>query len=273
VVLVSGQKVPFDIDLAGVDPVETTIKFLVDMTDTGTDPYIYYINFSERIDELTMELDFEDAYTGMLKWVTLSGGEFWLDGAGVLHVAYRRGSDKSDRVILKNSKTGDYPEVEPNIKVVSRDPDWAPFANAIKVIGAEGAPRIEAEIKDQPSIDEHGEHWYCHRDPDIQTVQMAETVGAIQLVLRNTVIDRIRAVILDEYDPTDISIGDNVWVVAEFGDDVATKLNASMRVVSLTRSWGPDGEQVSLELINLISASEYWAHLVTIADLTRWVTA
>jgi len=268
-----GQKVTFDMDIASGNTAETSIKIRADMTDLGTDPYIEEISVSEKVDEVTFELDFEDVYTGMLKWAALSGAEFWLDSADVLHVAYARGSDKSDRVILKNGKTGDYPEVEPNIKVVSRDPDWAPFANAIKVIGAAGPPRIETEVKDQPSIDEHGEHWYCHRDPDIQTVQMAETVGAIQLALRNTVIDRIRAAILDEYDPTDISIGDNVWVVAEFGDDVATKLNASMRVVSLTRSWGPDGEQVSLELINLISASEYWAHLVTIADLTRWVTA
>jgi len=268
-----GQKVTFDMDIASGNTAEEDIKIRADMTDSVTDPYVDEISFSEKIDSVTMELDFEDVYTGMLKWVALSGAEFWLDSSDELQVAYTRGSDKSNLVFLKNSKTSDYPAIEPNIKVISRNPDWAPFANAIKVIGAEGPPRVEAEVTDQPSIDEHGEHWYCHRDPDIQTTQMAETVGAIQLARRNTVIDRIRAVILDEYDPTDIEIGDNVWVVAEFGDDVATKLNASMRVVSLNRSWGPDGEQVSLELINLISASEYWAHLVTIADLTRWVTA
>jgi len=268
-----GQKVAFDIDIASGGTAETSIKILVDFTDTGEDPYVSEISVSENIDEVTFELDFEDVYTGMKKWAALAGAEFWIDSAGVLHVAYARGSDKSNLVVLKNSKTSDYPEIEPNIKVVSRNPDWAPYANAIYVIGAAGTPRIEADVKNQPSIDVYGEHWYCHRDPDIQSVPMAYTVGAIELARRNTVIDRIRAVILDEYDPKDIEIGDVVWVVAEFGDDVATKLNAAMRVVSLNRSWGTGGEQVSLELINLIAATEYWAHLVTVSDLTRWVTA
>lgn len=268
-----GQQPTFDMDIASGGTVETSIKIRVDFTDTGDDPYVSEISVSEKIDEVTFETDFEDTYTGMKKWVRLSGAEFWLDKNDVLHVAYARGSDKSDRIILKNSKTSDYPDVEPNIKVVARNPDWAPYANVIYVIGAEGPPRIEVEVRDQPGIDEHGEHWYCHRDPDIQTTAMAQTVGAIELARRSVVIDRIRAVILDEYDPKDIEIGDWVWVVAEFGEDVRTKLNSSMRVVSLNRSWGPSGEQVTLDLINLISASEYWTHLTTISDLTRWVTA
>ena len=268
-----GQQPTFDIDIATGGTTQTSIKILVEFTYVAVDPYVSEISVSEKIDEVTLELDFEDVYTGMKKWAALAGAEFWLDSSDVLHVALARGSDKSNRVFLKNSKTSDLPALEPNIKVVSRNPDWAPYANAIYVIGAAGPPRIEAEVKDQPSIDVYGEHWYCHRDPDIQTVAMAITVGSIELTRRNTVIDRIGVVILDEYDPKDIEIGDVVWVVAEFGDDVATKLNSAMRVVSLNRSWGTGGEQVSLELINLIAATEYWGHLVTISDLTRWVTA
>ena len=268
-----GQHVPFDIDAATGGTAETDIKIRVDLTDTGVDPYVFFLAVSEVIDEITLDLDYEDVYTAMRKWIALSGGEIWLDKNDVLHVAATRGSDKSDRIILKNSKTSDYPDVEPNIMVVSRDPDWAPYANAIVVLGAgTGDDRIEAEVRDQPAIDEWGEHWYCHRDPDLQTVGTAYTAGVLELARRSVVMDRITAVILDEYDPGDIGIGDTVRVVAEFGDDVATKLDADMRVVSMTRSWDVGGEHVTLELINLVLASEYWRYLTSISDLMRWIT-
>ena len=268
-----GQHVPFDIDAATDGTAETEIKIRVDLTDTGVDPYVFFLAVSEVIDEVTLDLDYEDVYTALRKWIALSGGEIWLDSGDVLHVAATRGSDKSDRVILKNSKTSDYPEVEPNIMVVSRDPDWAPYANAIQVIGAgTGDDRVEATVRDQAAIDEWGEHWYPHRNPDIQTVGAAYTVGTIELARRSVVIDRIIAIILDEYDPGDIGIGDTVHVVAEFGDNVATKLDADMRVVSLSRSWDAGGEHVTLELINLVLASEYWRYLTSISDLMRWIT-
>ena len=275
VVLASGQGVPFDIDVAGVDPSETTIKFLVDMTDTGTDPYVWEIDFSERVDEVTMDVDHEDCYTALRKWSSLSGGDVWIekdDGTYTVHVAETRGSDKSAQVVLKNAKTGLYPDVLPNIKVVDKLDDWESYRNKVYMIGSgTGGARVEVEVFNQPEVDLYGSHWLCFRDQDLATDAMARTRAAEILTNRGTVVRRLNVEFLDTYDAGVIEIGDTVTVAAEFGDDDATKINEAMRIISLTRTWDT-GEHVSAQLVSEVKASELYSHLVKVSDLERWIT-
>lgn len=276
VVLVSGQTVDFDMDFAGVDPSETTIKIQADLTDTGTDPFITEIDVSERIDEVTLDLDFEETFTSMRKWASLSGGEFWMtkdNGTFTLHVAATRGSDKSATVVLKNAKTALFPDVEPNIRIAGRNPDWSSYVNSIKLIGAGTIPnRVEVEVINQDGIDEFGVHQGVIRDIDVETDAMGQTRAAIELDKRGVVVERINIDFLDEYDPTDIEIGDTVQVVVEFGDDAGTKINSALRIIKLIRRWSASGERVEAELINLLQASQFIDHLEKVSNLERWIT-
>lgn len=273
--IITGQSVPFDLDYAGVDASETTIKLYVTMTDTGTDPYVSEIDVSERIDEVTLDLDHEDCYTGMRKWATLSGGDFWVEeAAGVftVHVATTRGSDKSAVVTLKNAKTGLYPDVVPNIKVVDHTYDWESYANKIYMIGSgTGGSRVEVEVYNEPGVDIYGEHWISARDADLADEPMARTRAAEILLAKGTVVQRVNVEFLDDYDPATIEIGDVVMVAAEFGDDVATRINGTMRAIRLTREYGV-GERVVAQLVSEIKAVEFYNRLVRISDLERWVT-
>jgi len=122
-VLLSGIETPYDLHYeGGLDPAENVVKVFCDLEDTGVDPYVIAFDLSERIDQVTMDTDYEDCFVGVSRLADLAGAEFWVEkvaGVYTLHFSTRRGLDKTNLVVLKNSKTPDYPAVEPNIKLLS----------------------------------------------------------------------------------------------------------------------------------------------------------
>jgi len=276
-VLASGQKITFDMTDAGVPPTETSIKFRVDFTDTGTDPLLVEFGWAEFIDSVTLDTDLtEDLYVGLEKLRALSGGYFWVtkdNSTYTLHYTDTRGTDKSNVVVLKNAHSIRRPDVKPNVKVVSKTPDWDSFANSIQIIGAgtPGVDRIEESLQDEVSILLYGEKWYPETNLDILTSLMALTRAAILLAEKNTVVERIVLNVLDTYDPGAIEIGDTVWVCVDFADVVEEEINEALQVLGLTRTFSPDGgEEVTITMINQRKTTEYWNFLGRVQDLTRW---
>jgi len=273
-VLVSGQSNLFNLDNAGVDASETSIKLLADFTDAGTDPLLYTISLYEALDIVTLELDYDTVYEALTKWSKLSGGEFWLDEDDVLHLAETRGTDKSGTVTLKNARTPRHPGTSPNIKVVDVKTDWTSYANCVRVLGAGTPPlRAEAELINQTQVNIYGEHWTPLRDQDLETVEMALSAASHELDRRATILQRIKVEFLDEYDAGTIEIGDTVTLAAMYGDDADTEIDAPVRIVKLTRTFNSTGEHVSAECVNHVKASEFYRYLGNVSDLLRWIVA
>ncbi|HUW44779.1 MAG TPA: hypothetical protein VMW50_03195 [Dehalococcoidia bacterium] len=279
VLLLDGIETTYDLHYDGsLDPAENVVKVKCDLYRlVAQQPYVSAFAISERLDEVTMDTDYEDCFIGVSRLADLAGAEFWVEKAGGVYTLYfstRRGSDKSNLVVLKSAKTADYPTVEPNIKFLENTFDWDRYANCIKVIGGTvDGVRVEGTVKDPTEIAAFGQEvWKTLRDADILTVSMAVQRGYIELQRRNAVSLRITGRFLDEYDPKDIEIGDSVTLVAEW-DDGALKISGSHRIIQLSRDYGADGEQVSASFSNQMKAAEYWAYMSKTATLERWFTA
>lgn len=269
---------PYDLHYEGALSIAAypTVKVYCDLIDTGIDPYIYAFDISDRIDEVTLDIDYEDCYSAVTRLADLAGADFWVEkdnGTYTLYFSTQRGDDKTVHVILKNSRTGDEADTQPNIKFIEKTFDWDSYANSIKVIGGTvGATRIEADLQDHTAITDLGaEVWKTLRDADILTEAMARQKAAVELQRRKSVVLRISGDFVDKYDTNDISIGDTVTLIAEW-PDADLKIEGSHRVVGLRRSYGVDGEQVSARFSNQLKSSEYWAYMGKTADLERWAT-
>jgi len=248
-----------------------------DFTDTGVDPLLVEFGWSEYVDEVTMDTDLtEDLYVGLDKLRGLSGGEFWVtkdDATYTVHYAEAMGSDKSNVVILKNAHSIRRPDVKPNVKVVSKTPDWDSFANSIQIIGAgtPGVDRIEETMQDGASVAQYGAKWFAEINLDILTSLMGQTRASILLTEKSTVPERIVLRFLDTYDPGAIEIGDTVWICVDFADVAQEELNEALRVLELNRTFTPDGgEEVMITVVNQRKTTEYWNFLGRVQDLMRW---
>ncbi len=276
-ILVSGQRLHFDMNVAGVPPTELDIKLRCAMTDTGIDPLLTELDYSEYVDEVTLDTDLtEDTYVGIDKLRALAGAEFWVtkDGATyTFHFSSRRGSDKSNIVILKNAHSSKRPGLRPNIKLISKTPDWESFANSVMIIGAgtPGVDRIEVDLQDWNSVATYGEKWYSEPNLDIVSEAMGRTRSAVVLSAKNVVVERIKSEIIDKYESGALEIGDSAWFCIDFGDVEEEEIDQALRVIGLTRMYSPDGgEKVELTVVNVIKATEYWEYLGTVSDLSRW---
>ena len=278
VLLLDGIETTYDLHVGGLDPAENVVKVKCDLyRRVAQQPYVSAFAISERLDEVTMNTDYEDGFIGVSRLADLAGAEFWVEKAAGVYTLYfsrRRGSDKSNLVVLKSAKTADYPAVEPNIKFLEKTFDWDRYANCIKVIGGTvDDVRVEATVKDATEIAAFGQEvWKTLRDADIITVSMATQRGYIELQRRNAVSLRVEGRFLDEYDPRDIEIGDSVTLVAEW-DDGALKISGSHRIIQLSREYGADGELVSASFSNQMKSAEYWAYMSKTDALERWLTA
>jgi len=276
--LLGGIETPYDLHYeGGLDPAQTVVKVFCDLEKTDGDPYVAAFDLSERIDQVTMDTDYEDCFIGVQRLADLAGAEFWVEkvaGVYTLHFSTRRGLDKSNLVVLKNSKTPDYPDVEPNVKFLEKTFDWDRYANCIQTIGGTvDDVRIEATLKDHTEIASFGQEvWKTIRDAEIITVSMARQKAAIELLSRHAVTLRITGRFLDEYDPKDIEIGDSVMLVAEW-DEGALKITGSHRIIQLTREYGAGGEQVGASFSNQMKAVEYWNYMSKTDTHERWITA
>jgi hypothetical protein len=276
-ILADRQVIGFDMDAAGVPATETSIKIRSDLTDWGTDPLLIDFGWGEFLDEVTIDTDLtEDLYTGIEKLRSLSGGEFWVtkdNGGYTLHYANERGSNKSNVVVLKNAHSSRRPSVPPNVKVVSKTPDWGSFANSIMIIGAgdAGVDRIEEFLQDGASIILYGEKWYSEVNLDMITDLMGQTLASVIMGQKNEVVERIVLSVLDTYDPGAISIGDTVWIAVDFADVAQEEINEALRIIGLNRTFTPEGgEDVTVTVVNQRKAIEYWNFLGRVQDLTRW---
>ena len=275
-VLLNDKIVPFDMYQLGLDPAETQIIVRATLTNNIGNPYVYEFDYSEYVDQLTIDFDYDDCYTALNKWSTISEGEFWVTedgGAFTVNVGYR-GRDRSSSVILKNALSNEYPEVVPNVKIVSYTPDWGSFANIIMVIGAgTGSSRIEQEARNQDSVNTYDEHWSSIRNQDIMTDAMARSVGALALDTSGTVIKRVTAELVDKNESTLIEVGDLVTVSFVFSNDVDVDLNQTMRIVALNRDYSSSGERVLIELSSQNKATLFYDYLLKTNSLERWVTS
>ena len=276
--LLGGIETPYDLHYeGGLDPAETVVKVKCDLEDTGVDPYVTTFDITERINQVTLDTDYEDCFVGVSKLADLAGAEFWVEkvaGVYTLHFSLRRGLDKTNLVVLKNSKTPDYPDVEPNIKFLENTFDWDSYANCIQVIGGTVAGvRAEATLKDHTEIAAFGQEvWKTVRDAEILVDSMARQKAVVELQKRKAVTLRITGRFLDEYDPKDIEIGDSVTLVAEW-DEGALKISGSHRIIQLMREYGAGGEQVGASFSNQMRAAEYWAYMSKTDTHDRWLTA
>jgi len=274
--LVTDQTAAFDINLAGVDPVETTIQINCVLDDNGTDPYVYSFDITERTDNLNIETDGEDAYTGVSKLAELAGAEFWVeddgDGTYTVYFSTRRGEDKSGWIILKCATTSDEPDTKANIKVLSPTYDWTDFANAVLFIGGldTGGDRVSAEVQDNESIASRGqEFWITVRDAEVTTTSMARQRAVLELNKRNSVTIRIRGEFVDKLSSNSIKIGDSVTLIGEW-HDADLKVDGSYRIVALNRTWGVGGgEQVTAEFTNRMKPAQYYNYLQKVDSLER----
>jgi len=276
-VLVDGQSVPFDLDVAGVPPTETNIKIRCDVTDTGTDPYVYEYTLSERVDEVYRDLDYENCLDAVNWLANLAEAETYVTYAGgtyTLHFVDERGSDKSGSVTLKTGYVSLYPDVPPNITAISRVLDMSGFANSVRVIGGiELNDRVDVYIQDWDDVNSRGEeYWAIIRDNDITTTGMGRTKAAVELSKRNSVTERIEVDFVDMNVANMVEVGDTVHLVAHFLDE-NLDVDGDYRIVSLRRGWGPDGESASASLVNRMGYTEFWNYMKKTDALERWATA
>jgi hypothetical protein len=198
------------------------------------------------------------------------------DGTYTLYFSTSRGIDKSDYVILKAASSSHAPSVAPNIKVFDKDFDWGSYANVVRVRGGEdgdGNPINEVVYDNDAITEQNGEEfWISHYDPEITTVENAQQTGAEILSQRSSVVYRISVDFMDGYDTTDIEIGDTVMVYVGF-DDADFEIAEALRVISLHRSWGVGGEQVSAELTNVLRSTLYFNYEPRITMHDRVLTA
>ncbi len=277
VILAEDQTAPFDLDVAGVDPSETAIKIQGFLVDSGTDPYIYEFDITEKTDNVSLDTDFEDAYTGVRKLADLAGAEFYVtkdNGTYTITFTTRRGSDKTASVILKASSTSDEPGTKPNIKVLNKTFDWSDYANVVQVIGGEDGDgnRVSGVVRDNDEIADKGkEYWFTLRDADIVTNGMARQRAYVELIKRNSATLRIGGEFLDVYASSQIEIGDSVILIAEW-EDTELKIEGSHRIVKLRRQGGIGGEKVTADFTTKLKQAQFWNYLRLTDDQSRWIT-
>jgi len=272
-VIVSGQKSRFDLDKAGVPASTTSIKLKAEFT--STDVRVTDIVLTEMVDALTLDVDYDTIYTAMEKWRKISGGEYYLDSSGVLHLVEERGTDRSSTVVLRNNLSESHLDVEPNIRVVELYVDWDSYANCVRVLG-DGEPptRAEAELIDQTQVDLYGEHWAVLRDPDLVAEGMAYTRAMDFLAKNSQVIRRVTVEFIDPTDAGGLGIGDYVTLSIRYksrlGSDVT--LDTVARIVSLSRSFSASGSSVRAELITEVRGRTLFNYLKSVDDALRWIT-
>ena len=275
-ILAEDQYIPFDLGVAGVPPTETSIKIRADLTDTGTDPYIFEYTLSEKTDSVYRDFDYENCFDAV-NWLSgLAGAETYVTYSGgtyTLHFVTSRGSDKSNTVLLKTGYVNLYPDTPPNIKAVSHVYDRTAFANSVRVIGGlEGVTRVDVTLQDWTDIASRGEeYWALIRDNDITTTGMGRTRAAIELSQRNNVVERIEVEFVDPYIADMVEIGDTIHLAAHFVDE-NLDIDGDYRIITLTRRYGTDGETVSASLTNRMKYTEFWNYMKKTDTLERWAT-
>lgn len=277
-VLANDKTAAFDLDVEGVSAAETAIKIKGQLDDNGTDPYVYEFDITEKTDDVSLDTDYEDCYTGMMKLAVLAGAEVYVTYDGTtwtVVLTTSRGSDKTATVVLKTASTADEPDTRANVKVLEKIFDWSSYANAIFLTGGTDGDgnRITAEVRNNTEIASVGqEHWFRISDDEITTNAMARQRVYQELIKRNSVVLRITGEFVDKYDTTMIEIGDTVVLISEWNDG-ALKISGSHRIVKLHRSAGVDGEQVSAEFSNKMKTAQFWNYMKLTDDHGRWITA
>ncbi len=272
-VLVDDETAPFDLDISGVDPAYNSIWIYCYLNDSGTDPYVYEFDITEKIDAVTIDTDYEDCFTAVRNLANLAGAEYYVtyDGTNwTLHFTTRRGEDKSDWLVFKTAKTGDEPSTVANIRVIDKQYDWSNYANVVLVKGSGG---VVGSVRDNAEIDEmEQEYWISITDGDIITTSMARQRAYQELVKRNSVTQRISGEFIDKNDSNDVEIGDSVTLIVEWLD-ADLKIEGSQRIVKLRREGGTNGERVAADFSNKIKAAQYWNYIRQIDDHGRWITS
>lgn len=275
--LASDEVAPFDLDLAGVPTTETSIIVNGELTDNGTDPYVYEFDITEKTDNVSLDTDYEDVYTAVKKLANLAGAEFYVekedDGTYTLYFTVRRGEDKSDWITLKCASSTDEPSIVANIKVFSKLDDWSDYANVVMVVGGTDSDgnRIIGECRDNDEIsDKEKEYWYILRDGDVETSGMARQRAYVELTKRNSPRERISAEFIDKQSSTELEIGDSVTLLGMWKDP-ALNINGSYRIVHLKRIGGTSGEQVTADFSNRLKEASYWNYQRRPHDNSRWI--
>lgn len=273
--IVTDQGVPFDLEIAGVPSTTTSIKLVIYIEDPGVNTFTFEL--SEKTDSVSLDTDYEDAYTAVKKLADLAGAEFYVTYDGTdwtLYFVKTRGTDRSSYIILKTAKTNDEPNTTPNIKILNKVIDASNYANCIIFIGGldSNGDRIVESVRDNATVSSDGfEYWVTVRDGDVVNASMARQRAYVELLKRNTVSIRMSVDFIDKNLSNLINIGDTITVIAEWESDPDLKISGSHRIVELTRSYGM-GEHVSAIFTNQLKYAQYWRYMKKTDDVARWAT-
>lgn len=276
--LANDEVAPFDLELAGVTDVIGSIVIYGYLDDNGTDPYVKEFEVTEKTNTVSLDTDYEDAYTAVEKLATLAGAEFYVifDGTTwTLHFTTRIGEDKSEHIILKAASSSERPDIEPNIKVLNKEFDWTNYANIVRCVGGVdvNGDRIVEHVRDNAEIANKGqEYWVTIRSADAVTSSMTRQVAYLELIKRNVVKTRLSVEFLDKEITNKISVGDSVMLLASW-DSENLEIKEAYRIISLHRQWGASGETVTAELSNNLRYAEYINYVKKTDDHDRWLTA
>jgi hypothetical protein len=267
VLIVDGLITGVDLEGAGVDNTETQIQIRADIQNGESRTYVQDVRLGEKQGLIDVTVDYEWCSTAIKKIADILGHEYKLGWDNKVDMVEQLGDDNSDYIILKTAKTAPYPDTNPNIFVINRDPDFQSFANAIYVKG-EGSPptRKWGSAQDQDSQETYGVKWISLTNKDCTTNGMCTTYAKTELASRKDPVLRMDIQFYDDYDSGDIDIGDIITVV---DDEVG--INQSARVVALTYGWSSSGRVAQASLTANLKAKTFIELLAKISDLERWV--
>jgi hypothetical protein len=256
-----------DLEGAGVDNTETQIQIRADLQNGESRTYVQDIRLGEKQGLIDVTVDYEWCSTAIKKIADILGYEYKLGWDNKLDMVEQLGRDQSDYIILKTAKSDPYPEVEPNIVVINRDPDFQSFANGVYVKGSGDIPnRKWGSAQDQDSQDTYGVKWISLTNKDCTTNGMCTTYAKTELAARKDPVLRMDVQFYDDYDSGDIDIGDIITVV---DDEIG--INQTARVVALSYGWGSGGRVAQASLTANLKAKTFVELLAKISDLERWV--
>jgi len=241
--LASGLLLDADLHGEGVPTSETSIVIEGNIQKTGSDyPYVHELYVSERWTKITnLPYDYESFDSFLRKLAALTGGEYDLNTDNTIDFVEQLGTDWSSEVTLEEGV---------NIKTLDWEQDYSDYANIQPVFGSgtKGVDRVEVTVMNASEVAQYGEYWApVIRDPELTSKSMAWNRGSTELSRRVQRQDRIKVRFLDNQSGRAIASllrrGDTVSIVSP-----RTGLNTTARIISLTREWGEEGEQVSAVL-------------------------
>lgn len=280
--IVTGLALPVNLDTEGVPSTETDIVIEANFTQKGENTsFVKDISIGEEGTILSSYHDAENTYRGIEKISEQLDAEYKLGYDDLVDFVDELGEDKTADVELFTSRSQSlFPDKEPTLLIVERNPDWGYYANCILVIGGtpEGESRVYATAKDTDEIatmserlggQHNGEVWYVVRDPELLTASGCQNRANTEKTVRVGIYERISGTVKNTSIIDGVVRGDTITV-----HDRNTDVDHSARILGLHVSYdGKGNKTVSLDLLKVARSSSLNRHVGSINDLKRYATA